>query len=76
MTHALYALPHSLYSGRARSYLIKNNIPFQEFSCGHESYKAELYGEFGLWVRPHEMFIESVTVDGHSVPRFRLLRAV
>lgn len=42
MAHALYALPHSLYSGRARSYLIKNNIPFQEFSCGHESFKAEI----------------------------------
>ena len=42
MTHALYALPHSLYSGRVRAYLIKNNIPFQEFSCGVESFKTEI----------------------------------
>ena len=35
-------MPHSLYSGRARSYLIKNRIPFEERSTGHESFKAEV----------------------------------
>ena len=40
--HILYAMPHSLYSGRARSYLIKNRIPFEERSTGHESFKAEV----------------------------------
>jgi hypothetical protein len=34
-----------------------------------------LYGEFGLWVRPLEMFLESVEVDGEQVPRFALVRA-
>ena len=29
-----------------------------------------LYGEFGLWVRPREMFLECVEVDGQSVRRF------
>ena len=32
-------------------------------------YRA-LYGEGGLWVRPLGMFLENVTVDGKSVPRF------
>ena len=41
-THRLYAITHSLYSGRARSYLIKHQIPFQEFSTGHESFKTEV----------------------------------
>jgi len=41
-SHILYAMPHSLYSGRARSYLIKNRIPFEERSTGHESFKAEV----------------------------------
>ncbi|AQA19286.1 glutathione S-transferase [Halioglobus japonicus] len=41
-THKLYAITHSLYSGRARSYLIKQQIPFQELSTGHESFKAEV----------------------------------
>ena len=40
--HRLYAITHSLYSGRARSYLIKHQIPFQERSTGHESFKAEV----------------------------------
>ena len=40
--HKLYAITHSLYSGRARSYLIKHQIPFQELSTGHESFKAEV----------------------------------
>lgn len=28
------------------------------------------YGEQGLWVRPLEMFLETVEIDGHPVPRF------
>lgn len=34
-----------------------------------------LYGEFGLWVRPLSMFMESVEVDGEQVPRFALVEA-
>ena len=40
--HKLYAVTHSLYSGRARAYLIKHGIPFRELSTGHESFKAEV----------------------------------
>ena len=32
-------------------------------------YRA-LYGEQGLWVRPHAMFFESIEVDGVRQPRF------
>ena len=32
-------------------------------------YRAR-YGEQGLWVRPHVMFFESVTIDGRMQPRF------
>lgn len=35
-------------------------------------YRQE-YGEHGLWVRPKEMFLESVEVDGQVVPRFRFV---
>ena len=30
-----------------------------------------LYGEGGLWVRPLEMFVETVTTDTGPRPRFR-----
>ncbi len=33
-----------------------------------------LYGEFGLWVRPLDMFSETVEVDGKTVPRFALIQ--
>jgi hypothetical protein len=35
-------------------------------------YRA-LYGEGGLWVRPHAMFFESVLVDGRLQPRFAFI---
>lgn len=34
-----------------------------------------LYGEYGLWVRPLSMFLETVEVDGERVPRFALITA-
>lgn len=42
----------------------------------HSETQAELvvyrqdYGDRGLWVRPREMFDETVVVNGSSVPRF------
>ena len=30
-----------------------------------------LYGEGGLWVRPRVMFLETVVVNGESLPRFQ-----
>ena len=35
-----------------------------------------LYGEYGVWVRPIQMFSETVTVDGQQVPRFELIQAL
>ncbi|QEM83223.1 DUF1653 domain-containing protein [Halomonas binhaiensis] len=37
-------------------------------------YRA-LYGDYGLWVRPLDMFQESVEKNGQRVPRFALERA-
>ena len=35
-------------------------------------YRQE-YGDHGLWVRPKQMFLETVMVDGQAVPRFRFV---
>ena len=32
-----------------------------------------LYNDTGLWVRPVVMFLETVTADGKTVPRFTYL---
>ena len=37
-------------------------------------YRA-LYGDFGIWIRPYEMFIEKVEVNGELQDRFTFLYA-
>ena len=32
-----------------------------------------LYGDYSWWVRPLDMFLETVEIDGVSQPRFRYL---
>lgn len=32
-----------------------------------------LYGNFDLWVRPKAMFLETVVVDGVTLPRFQYI---
>ena len=39
------------------------------------SLTEQLYGEQGLWVRPLDMFCETVIIDGIAQPRFALLEA-
>ena len=32
------------------------------------------YGDRGLWVRPLQMFMETIDVEGKELPRFQFLR--
>ena len=66
--HIFYAMPHSLYSGRARSYLIKNGIPFEERSTGHESFKAEVLPKGKLPTIPTLVTAEGEVIrDGAAI---------
>lgn len=67
-THRLYAMTHSLYSGRARSYLIKQGIPFRELSTGHESFKAEVLPKGKLPTIPTLVTLEGEVIrDGAAI---------
>lgn len=52
---------------------------YQVIGLAHHSESEEalvvyraLYGDYGLWVRPLDMFSETVEVQGEPVPRFEL----
>ncbi len=64
----------AIVPGRYRHY--KGNI-YEVFGVARHSETGEelvvyrcLYGDCSLWVRPLTMFLESVQVDGRSLPRF------
>lgn len=38
-------------------------------------YRA-LYGEYGLWVRPFNMFVGKVNHNGETLPRFTLIQTI
>jgi len=35
-----------------------------------------LYGDYSWWVRPLDMFLETVELGGETIPRFRFVRAL
>jgi len=66
--HRLYAMTHSLYSGRARAYLIKQGISFQELSTGHESFKSEVLPKGKLPTIPTLVTPEGAVIrDGAAI---------
>ena len=46
-------------------YIAKHSETMEEMVV----YRA-LYGDCGVWVRPKDMFLEQVTRDGKTFPRF------
>ena len=67
----------SLRAGRYRHYKGKE---YEVLEVARHSETEEemvvyrtLYGEFGLWVRPLSMFLETVEINGELQPRFRYL---
>lgn len=54
---------------KGNKYLAYEVAKHSESHEDHVVYRC-LYGEKGLWLRPLSMFLESVEVNGVSVPRF------
>lgn len=52
MTYTLWGTPHSLYTGKARSYLIKKQLAFVERSLGEPDFAARVMPAVGLFVAP------------------------
>lgn len=65
----------SIQPGRYRhykgnEYTVIGTAQHSETLEEHVLYRQE-YGDHGLWVRPKQMFLEMVEVDGQEVPRFQ-----
>lgn len=56
-------------------YLVFNVVTHSETRESLVSYRC-LYGDYSWWVRPVDMFSESVTVEATSTPRFRFCKAL
>ena len=50
--YILYGAPVSLYTGKARSYLRTQGIPFVEMSPGSDRYLSEIVPAVGRWIIP------------------------
>ncbi len=50
--YILWGLPHSLYAGKARSYLIKKRVPYQELMASDPRFMGEIVPQIGHMVIP------------------------
>jgi len=60
--YRLYGTPGSLYTAKARSYLIKQHISFENRAAGEIRFRSEIAPKIGRWIIP---VLESG--DGHLV---------
>ncbi len=66
--HTLYAVPFSLYSGKARSYLIKAGIPFREMAPSDPHYHERVLPQAGRQSLPTIELAEGTVVrDGTQI---------
>lgn len=45
----------------------------EEFVVYKALYDSEEFGNNTLWIRPKQMFLETVNLDGKQVPRFEFI---
>jgi glutathione S-transferase len=52
MAYRLYGTPGSLYTAKARSYLIHQGIPFENRAAGERRFRDEIMPRIGRWIIP------------------------
>lgn len=52
MTFKLYGTPGSLYTAKARSWLIKNGVPFENRAAGEPCFREAIVPKIGRWIIP------------------------
>lgn len=52
MTFKLYGTPGSLYTAKARSWLIKNGVPFENRAAGEPRFREAIVPQIGRWIIP------------------------
>ncbi len=57
---------------KGRDYLVIDVATHSETEERLVVYRTD-YGDHSLWVRPLDMFVETVEVDGRTVPRFNYI---
>lgn len=50
--YTLWGTPHSFYTGKARSYLVKKGIPFRELLATHPRFRTKILPAIGMTVMP------------------------
>ncbi len=69
----LFEVPLGYYQHyKGNFYLLQAIAMHSEEQQPYAVYQA-LYGDYGLWVRPLNMFTEQVLIAGVSQPRFRFV---
>ena len=58
---------------KGKEYLLIEIVTHSETLEKMIVYQA-LYGDFSYWVRPYDLFIEKVLVEGERVSRFEFVR--
>ena len=67
-------IPHGKYRHyKGNLYEVLDTARHSETQEWHVVYKT-LYGDFSTWIRPLEMFLESVEVNGEDTTSFCLFR--
>ena len=51
----------------------RNSETLEELVVYKALYKSEEFGYYSLWVRPLKMFLETVTLNGKELPRFKFI---